>query len=188
MRAPSKVFELQPTFSRFARYNKPKSMLYSLRKGDEVNRVYLGIFATVGLILGTIGTLAAETADPGRYTMRQTDNGFLRLDTQTGAVSVCASEGNTWSCRGIEDDSQNLQTQIAELSRQNNTLQREIARLKNRLRELEDQEPAAGIYSGGGVPNEQDVDKAFTFLEGVLKRFKGLVEDLREEKSGGTQL
>ena len=40
----------------------------------------------------------------GRFTMTATANGFLRLDTRTGAVSLCVVQGGTAQCRVAADE------------------------------------------------------------------------------------
>ncbi len=69
------------------------------------------------------GPSAANAADaPGSYTMTPTDDGALRLDTRTGAVSACSRTEDGWECRAVVDDRQELQKQLDRLARQNERL------------------------------------------------------------------
>ena len=47
------------------------------------------------------------------------EDGMLRLDTQTGAVSYCRKKEDTWACETAEDDQSALNTEITRLLRKN---------------------------------------------------------------------
>ena len=66
----------------------------------QTKRISLaGAIMAIGVASATYA--AAQDSAAGRYTMHQTEDGFVRLDTQTGAVSLCRKEANAWSCRDI---------------------------------------------------------------------------------------
>ena len=50
----------------------------------------------------------------GRYTMSPVPDGLLRLDTRTGAVSICRSKGG-WTCRVVPDERAALDLEIGRL-------------------------------------------------------------------------
>jgi hypothetical protein len=128
---------------------------------------------TVGII--TAGTItlfsAGASAETGRYTMTPTKDGVLKLDTRTGAVSLCSRSSGDWSCKSVDSDGQDRIRQ----------LEKENARLRARLA---DRHLAPGSNDGGKMemPSEEDVDKAMDFMERLLHRFKGMVEDLKKDK------
>lgn len=72
-----------------------------------------------------------------RFAFHPSGDGYLRLDRATGAVAVCAPEGNTWTCSVARDDRAALDTEVARLQRDN-------AALKNALLEH-------GIALPGGI-------------------------------------
>ncbi len=63
----------------------------------------------------------------GRYTMSPVPDGFVRLDTKTGAVSICRSKGG-WVCRVVPDERTALDVEIGRLQADNKKLQDELAR------------------------------------------------------------
>ena len=62
----------------------------------------------------------------GRYTLSAIDNGYLRLDTRTGAVSICTRKGG-WTCRVVPDERAALDQEIGRLQRQVDTLKAQLA-------------------------------------------------------------
>lgn len=60
-------------------------------------------------------------SDNGRYTMSQTGDGFLRLDTRTGAMSACTNK-NGWVCRVVPDERAALDAEIGRLQRETASL------------------------------------------------------------------
>lgn len=133
-------------------------------------------------ILATVVALAASSAshaETGRYTMTPTKDGVLKLDTKTGSVSLCRSVGTGWSCQGVDETNKGLRDQLRQLEKEN-------ARLRARL----DKQHLSPGGSGGRkmeMPSEEDVDKAMDFMEKLLGRFKGMVEDLKKDKKNSDE-
>lgn len=134
-------------------------------------------------------TASAPPERPGRYTMSPVDGGFLRLDTDTGSVTFCSGTGAQWACSPVADNGKGPATGPGEDVKK---LQNEAAKLKeeNRiLREALTLDPPVttpGAPSGepaptGTLPTEQDVDKAFDYVEGMFKKFRERLKRLDEE-------
>lgn len=149
--------------------------------------------ATLVLAAGIAGASAEEK--PGRYTMTPTDGGFLKLDTESGAVSLCKKKGDAWACELVPDSEQAL-------TKENETLKADLKRLKEDLKQLEEiaglGEPKPGEGPPGGprpggegklqLPTEKDVDKAFDYFEGMMKKLRERLKRLEEAQKPGTQL
>ncbi len=144
-----------------------------------------GTLACLAIIAVTGLPAAADT--PGRYSMSPTDGGFVRLDTQTGAMALCASKDAAWSCTDMPESADATRKRIEELEKQNRALKDEVSRLED---------AAVGLGPPGSeppkqfaMPDEKDVDKAFDYIESMIKKFRERVKKL-EEKDGseGTPL
>ena len=63
--------------------------------------------SAVALLAALTVSASAEPlpADKGRYTMTPVEGGFMRLDTQTGAVALCTRKSETWTCEPVDDKS-----------------------------------------------------------------------------------
>jgi hypothetical protein len=86
------------------------------------------LVAVAAICAGVAAPASAQSApdtDNGRYTLSPVADGFLRLDTRTGAVSTCTGKGG-WVCRVVPDERAALDAEIGRLQHEN-------AGLKDRL-------------------------------------------------------
>lgn len=63
----------------------------------------------------------------GRFALSPVPEGFLRLDTRTGAVSICGSVKDNWVCRVVPDERAALDTEIGRLQADNKKLKEQLA-------------------------------------------------------------
>ncbi len=69
---------------------------------------------------------SAPDAENGRYSLTQVSDGYLLLDTRTGAVSTCTNKGG-WICRAVPDERAALDTEIGRLQNENKKLSDQLA-------------------------------------------------------------
>ena len=65
-------------------------------------------------------------SEHGRYTFNKVAEGFLRLDTQTGQVSVCNQRAVGFACQAVPDDRTVLENEIGRLRGENAALKKEM--------------------------------------------------------------
>jgi hypothetical protein len=65
-------------------------------------------------------------SEHGRYSFSKVADGVVRLDTQTGAVSVCSQRTVGWACQAAPDDRTVLEGEIARLRTENATLKQQL--------------------------------------------------------------
>ena len=91
----------------------------------------------LGTIFGVAAGPAALAAGPddsqaaNRYIMRPANGGFIRMDTQTGAISFCRTDAGSVSCRLSEDDRLALMNELNRLKKKNAELKEENRRLED---------------------------------------------------------
>jgi hypothetical protein len=121
----------------------------------------------------------AEDAVPsaGRYAIQPSDDGFVRLDTETGAVSHCTRTGHIWHCDAVTDDKAALENKVAELSAEVASLNAEIGKLRTELADLKGT-PGKG-QTELSPEDEKEFDRAMGFAERLMKRFFEMVRDLK---------
>lgn len=136
-----------------------------------------------------VGTVRA--AEPvGRYSMQPVPGGVLRLDTQSGAVSMCTSrEGGRIRCEPVEDD-RGLQAEVQRLTEENKRLRDDVKRLE----ELAGLGDGKGTRPGGPtgpqfqLPTEEDVDKALSYLDRMIRKFRDKMQELEKSEPKGKPL
>lgn len=123
----------------------------------------------------------ATTEPQGRYRMSPADGGgFVRLDTINGTMSICQRRDGDWACRDMEDSG-------AKLRQDNERLEAENRQLKDEIRKLEDIVVGEGTKPraegpGFKLPTEEDVDKAMSYVERMLKKFRDKLKELESGK------
>ena len=115
----------------------------------------------------------------GRYTFSQVPDGMLRLDTRTGAVSLCAKKEAGFACNTVPDERQALENEIARLQRENGTLKKDML--------------ARGLPLPGGVasapsaqqrelnlkvplPSDAEIDRVMSAFEKMWRRIVDMVQ------------
>ena len=69
---------------------------------------------------------APDQAEDGRYSFHRVEDGFLRLDSRSGQVSLCGRKTVGWGCQAVPDERVALESEIARLQGDNAALKKEI--------------------------------------------------------------
>lgn len=99
----------------------------------------------------------------GRYTMTPVADGFLRLDTRTGQVSLCSVAGGEAQCRSSADERAALEAEIGRLAKEN--------------ADLKAQAPKAGQNSAQQDNEDRRLDHALDRAERFMRRMLQLFRD-----------
>ena len=183
--------------------NDPVSLF--CRASDRENRSHfsqmrsMGALLLAGIVLaGASVALQAQSSlpagSPGRFTMHPTEGGVLRLDTQTGVLSMCRQSGGSWACAMMPDDRAAVTDQIERLKSENGELRGAIKRLEEMAGVPDAPADKSGDsttkrQSGVQLPTEEELDKAMSYVQRMLKKFKDKIKELEgPEGKKGTQL
>jgi hypothetical protein len=115
----------------------------------------------------------AQDAPPGRYVLQPVPDGALRLDTATGAVSLCTRASADWTCRAVADDRRAIEAEVERLARENGELRRQLAERQRTTRDA----PLPGR------PSERDLEEALGLMERFLERGMGVLERWRRDRA-----
>ncbi len=119
------------------------------------------------VFLALLPCAAAQAQDRvERFQLERNDDGYVRLDTQTGAVSVCREDGDQLVCRLSADERSAMESET-------DRLRADLAALEKRVAALE-AAPAVKL------PSEEDVDKTLGLMERFLRRFIDIARDRDE--------
>jgi hypothetical protein len=108
---------------------------------------------------------AAEN-DPSRFQLERYGDDFIRLDRQTGAMSLCAVQDGNLVCRMAADERAAYDT--------------ELDRLTARVTALEKTVAANG--NGPHIPSDAEVDRTIGIMERMMRSFMGMVHEFQGEE------
>jgi hypothetical protein len=121
----------------------------------------------------------APDSENGRYSFSGVPDGMLRLDTRTGAVSLCAKQATGWACNAVPDERAALENEIARLQRETGALKKDML--------------ARGLPLPGGVasgppanqrelnlkvplPSDAEIDRVMSAFEKMWRRLIDIVQ------------
>ncbi|MFY9685831.1 MAG: hypothetical protein WAJ88_08555 [Pseudolabrys sp.] len=143
----------------------------------------------------------AVPAGGGRFTFNRIDNGFLRLDTQSGQVAYCRTQMAGWACQAVPENRSELGADVARLQADMTDLkalksdivrlQDEIAALRREIAALKEPPPPrpsaelAPPDKGGDIviklPTQDDVAKARAFIERTWHRLVEMITAVQKD-------
>jgi hypothetical protein len=145
-------------------------------------RLYVLIVA--GAVFGAVPSIAAEAPSPaGRYQIAPDEDGFVRLDTETGAMSHCVKRDGAWKCDALAEATSANAARVESLVREVEALTKRVDELAARLATLE-KARSAEAPTAGAPPNDPEFDRALSFAERLMQRFFDMVRELKTEDSG----
>lgn len=98
----------------------------ALRRAGVAATSLAAIALATTLFNGEAYAQASPDTENGRFALSPVPDGFLRLDTRSGAVSICTNNGG-WACRLVPDERSALDSEIGRLQSDNNRLKDELA-------------------------------------------------------------
>jgi hypothetical protein len=125
----------------------------------------------------------APDTEGGRYVFSKQANGFLRLDTQSGAVSLCSEQPVGWTCQTAPEDRAVFENEIARLQSENAALKKVLLAHGVSLPPGIDA-PGTQNDSTLRLPSDADIDRAIAFVGHVWQRF---IDAMARAKAGVQQ-
>lgn len=123
--------------------------------------------AVLGLAVLSLAAPAAiaQEANAERYTLEKSDSGFVRLDRQTGAVTLCTEDQGTLTCRMAADERA--------------AYDEDLARLEKRVEALERQLADGMAARSGELPSDAEIDRSIGIMERFMRAFFNLVQEFQ---------
>jgi len=136
------------------------------------------------IVMAIAGLTAAAAAaageePPGRFALKPSADGFIRLDTRTGAASHCGRRDGVWRCEPFAEESAAVEARLARLEAEIAALRAAVAALTVRL-----DTAAVSAVEAAPVEAGSKSDQTPGFTERLMQRFFALV---REMKGGSRQ-
>jgi hypothetical protein len=124
------------------------------------------ICLSFALLTGLGATAHAQDAE--HYRLEKTEHGYVRLDTQTGAMSICEERDAQLVCRSATDE------KVATAD-QSDGLAARIDRLEARIALLERQP------KGNDAAADEEFDKGLDRMERFFRGFMGIVREFESD-------
>lgn len=132
----------------------------------------------IAMMIGAAAVAAAPfvatgpaAAEAGRYVMEPTADGFVRMDTQTGEMSVCQLDGDDVICRlGADERSAFLDALDA--------LEERVEVLERRLNA-----DGSAAIAREGLPDPEEFERGLGYMEEFMRRFMGIVEEFDDRQN-----
>jgi hypothetical protein len=157
--------------------------------------------ASLALCLCGAGAAVAESmpdTENGRYALSAVNDGVIRLDTRTGAVSTCSNGGNGWACYAVPDERAALDAEIGRLQADNEKLKAQLAAREPTVTGKIDEplpktdslkKPEPKIAEGERkieipLPSDRDMDRMMSFLEQAWRRLVEMANRMQKDVSG----
>ena len=143
----------------------------------------------------------AASASGGRFMFNRIDNGFLRLDTQSGQVAYCRTQTAGWSCQAVPENRSELEADVARLQADVKDLKAvksdivrlhdEIAALRREVAALKEPpppRPPAELTPADKTPDvairlptHEDVARARAFIEKTWHRLVEMITAVQKD-------
>jgi hypothetical protein len=152
-----------------------RGMEMSMIKRSVTKQTLAAAAVCVALAAPALAEGDVPDSEHGRYSFSKVAEGFLRLDTQTGQVSVCSQRAVGWACQAAPDDRAVLDNEIARL-------RTEVAGLKKEMLAHGLALPGSGATapeSSGThdnditihLPDNSEIDRMVTYAGQLWHRF-----------------
>ncbi|MBA8819900.1 hypothetical protein BRY73_06240 [Ochrobactrum sp. P6BS-III] len=128
--------------------------------------------AAVALVAPVLTASGAVAQESGRYRLEQTETGYVRLDTKTGAISVCTEQSQgQMICKMATEDREAYENHLADL-------QDRVKVLEDRLAAI-DQKGSGNTASS--LPSEQEFEQSMSYMERFMRRFMDIAKSFESE-------
>ncbi|WP_413710930.1 hypothetical protein [Rhizobium sp. Rhizsp82] len=121
---------------------------------------------TIAIGLATLlfpATLLAAEPDTARFQLERSGDHFVRLDKQTGAMSLCEEKDGSLVCRMAADERAAYED--------------ELDRLSDRVSALENKSIVTKA-----LPSDAEIDRSISIMEKMMKSFMGVVKQFQEDE------
>lgn len=124
-------------------------------------------------LAATVAAVPSSAQDAERYQLERTQNGYVRLDTETGRMSLCEERSGRLVCRVAAEEREAHDRDLDALAARIEALEARIAALE------------AARQPSAGLPSEEEFEQTLGYMERFFRRFMGIVNDF--ERRGAQQ-
>jgi hypothetical protein len=112
--------------------------------------------------------LCGQAVAQQRFQLEQTEQGIVRLDTETGALTICRADGGELTCRMAPDERAAYEKEL-------DLLEKRVAALEERFSQTKP----------GNLPSDEEVDRSLSIMERFMRTFMGIVREFTGKPAPG---
>lgn len=129
------------------------------------------------ILLATLAfaSVPASAEQDGRYRLEKTPDGYVRMDTQTGEMSLCEMRGGQLVCKLAADERSALQDEIDRLATRLSGVEERLAKIEN----------SPILKPENLLPTDEEFQRSLGLMEQFFRKFLGIVKEMDEELGGG---
>jgi hypothetical protein len=145
------------------------------------------LFLAGGLLLGWSALAEEAVPGPGRYQFAPDGDGFVRLDTESGAIAHCDRSEDGWRCDVAAEVGPDVDRRIVALQQEVAALKAELESLSKRIAAIEESESATAEAPSASrnersEQEEREFEEALSFAERMMRRFFDMIRELKDEE------
>lgn len=129
------------------------------------------ITTVIPVVLTMLASTSINAAETDRYRIEKTDKGYVRMDTQTGEMSICEERTGQLICKLATDARTAFEGEVERLQEAVTALEGRIARL----------EAALPAKPQSALPSEEEFEQTLGYMERFLRRFMGIAKDMEDD-------
>ena len=119
----------------------------------------------------------AQTDEPSRYRLERTPEGYVRMDTRTGEMSICRENSGELVCKAAVNESPASQGEVDRLRAEMKALEDRLAGLKALEERVVKLENSLAARLENSLPTEEDFNKTMGYMERFFRKFMEIVKD-----------
>jgi hypothetical protein len=129
----------------------------------------VALIAPAILLAGLAGSASGEEVE--RYRLEKTENGYVRMNTATGEMSICEERTAQLVCKLAADERAAFQDEIDRLQAKLDGIDARVAKLEQRA------------IPEALLPSEEEVDKSLDIMEKFFNRFMGMMKEFDKNET-----
>lgn len=130
----------------------------------ELKNALAALLLPASLVVAATPTFAAEP-EATRFQLERSGDHFVRLDRQTGAMSICQDQSGNLVCRMAADERAAYDD--------------ELDRISDRVTKLE---KTVASNKGSTLPSDAEVDRTLGIMQKFVRGFMGMAKEFQSEE------
>jgi hypothetical protein len=170
----------------------------------SISKFTMAVAAGVLLVSNAAMAQSAPDIENGRFTLSPAGDGFMRLDTRTGAITTCTNSSAGWACYAVPDERAAMDAEIGRLQADNDRLKAALAAREpvasdktvealpkgdslkgDSLKKPEPKAAEAERKIEIPLPSDRDMDRVMSFVERAWRRLIEMANRVQRDVNGG---